>query len=377
MKTDPRATRIHAHGRRLVAAALVAGWGAVAIPAEAQLPPLGPAPPASSVIPAGMAMVADSVLGGDRGGGSVFTFPASGSSEAIFFVVQEVDGQRVESSLAASRQLSRGMGARMRVAYVERPVKAGKVKLRLLGTVAMAAPIDEFFKSGRVFSAQGETEVELRPGMRYRVNGVVDSLRREVWIEEEEGGRVVGKKVVQSPDPEAAKLMEGAMHYACCNLRYQDRWISDSNILARPFIPAGSRVRITDWGRNRVHVVVEGRPFSAGPDYGFEKLTREQFADRLFVKEDPRARFAAWPPDVQAAIVEGKVMRGMTREQVVMSIGLPRADLTGDVAGRRWVYTARTDSDDFDLDFDDAGTVREINASSRVKGLVIYPPEPR
>ena len=123
--------------------------------------------------------------------------------------------------------------------------------------------------------------------------------------------------------------------------------------------------------------MIEGRPFSAGPDYGFEKLTREQFAARLFVKEDPRPRFAAYPPQVQAAIVEGKVMRGMTREQVVMSIGLPRADLTGDVAGRRWVYTAKSDSDDFDLDFDAAGAVREIHASSRVRRLVVHEPEPR
>ena len=362
--------------RLLVAAVFVAGLFAAVTAARAQLPPPGPAAPASSVVPAGMAMVADSVLGGDRSS-SYFTFPASGSGEAIFFVVQEVDGQRVESSLEASRRMSQGMGARMRVALVERPVKAGKVKIRLLGTVAMAAPIDEFFKSGRLFSAEGETEVELRPGVRYRVNGIVDSLRREVWIEEEEGGRVVGKKVIQSPDLEAVKQMEAAEHYACCNLRYDNRWISDSNIVSRPFIPAGSRVRIADWGRNRVHVVVEGRPFSAGPDNGFEKLTREQFADRLFVKEDPRPRFAAYPPEVQAAIVAGMVMRGMTRELVVMSIGLPRTDLTGDVAGRRWVYTAKTVSDDFDLDFDDAGVVREINASSRVKRLVVYPPEPR
>jgi outer membrane protein assembly factor BamE (lipoprotein component of BamABCDE complex) len=80
---------------------------------------------------------------------------------------------------------------------------------------------------------------------------------------------------------------------------------------------------------------------------------------------------------VQAAVVEGKVMLGMTREQVVMSIGTPRADLTGDLARKRWVYTATTESDDFDIDFDDAGTVREINASSRVKRLVVYQPEPR
>jgi len=106
--------------RLLVAAVFVAGLFAAVTAARAQLPPPGPAAPASSVVPAGMAMVADSVLGGDRSS-SYFTFPASGSGEAIFFVVQEVDGQRVESSLGASRRMSQGMGARMRVALVERP----------------------------------------------------------------------------------------------------------------------------------------------------------------------------------------------------------------------------------------------------------------
>lgn len=355
---------------------LVAGWLFAAGLAHAQV--AAPTPAASAAVPAGMAVVADSVIGGDRGDGALGGFVTPrGGSEAIFFVLQQVDGERVKNSLEESRRASFGMGSHLRVVSTERPVKAGKVRVRLLATVAMAAPIDEIFKSGRVFSAEGETEVELRPGVRYRVNGVVDSLRREVWIEEIDGGRVVGKKIVQSASPEALVAMETAEHYACCNLRYDDRWISDSNILARPFIPVGSRVKITDWGRNRVHVLVDGRPLSAGPDYGFEKLTREQFAERIFTKEDPKQRFAAYPPQVQAAILEGKVMRGMTREQVLMSIGRPRADLTGDIAGKRWVYTATSDTDDFDLDFDDAGAVREINASSRVKRLVVHQPESR
>lgn len=331
----------------------------------------------AAVVPAGMAMVADSSTGGDRGDGALGGFiPPRGGSEAVFFVLEQVDGVPVRTSLEESRRRSRGMGGRMRIADLERPVMAGKMRVRLLGTVAMAAPIDAMFKSGRMFSAQGETDVELRAGMRYRVNGVLDAMRREVWIEEAETGRVVGKKVMQSPTPEALAAMEGADRYTCCNLRYDDRWISESNVLARPFIPAGSRVKISDWGRNRVNVLIEGRPLGASPDYGLEKLTREQFADRLFIKDDPRQRFAAYALQVQSAILEGRIMAGMTREQVVMSIGHPRADLTGDVSGRRWVYTATSDSDDFDLDFDDAGVVREINASSRVKRLVVYRPEP-
>jgi hypothetical protein len=167
------------------------------------------------------------------------------------------------------------------------------VKVRLLGTVAMAAPIDAIFKSGRLFSAEGETEVELKADVRYRVNGIVDSLRREVWIEEVQTGRIVGKKVVQSPDPDADKKMANAAHYACCNLRYDDRWISDSNILARPFISRRFARQDRGLGQESRPRPRRGRPLSAGPDNGFEKLTREQFAERLFVKEDPRPRIAA------------------------------------------------------------------------------------
>ena len=89
--TSRRGTGIAGLRRRPAAKVTAAGLVAMASVAQAQLPPLGPAAPASSVIPAGMAMIADSALGGERSGASFFTFPAAGSGEAIFFVVEEVE----------------------------------------------------------------------------------------------------------------------------------------------------------------------------------------------------------------------------------------------------------------------------------------------
>ena len=103
-----------------------------------------------------------------------------------------------------------------------------------------------------------------------------------------------------------------------------------------------------------------------------ELVHLEQFADRLFVRDDPRPRIASWPAEVQAAVAAGKVMTGMTKEQVVASIGHPRADRMRDAQGRNWVYRATRDDDDFDLDFDAEGRVVAVNASSRVKRLVVH-----
>ena len=343
----------------------------VAVAASAQEPGAGAA--AASAPAASMPVVADSAIGGMTGGALANLVPRAGATHATFFILRRVDGEDVRTSLDESRAASAGLGRRMRVVPKERAVKAGKATVKLLARVAYGAPLDEIFAGSQLYSAEGETEVELRAGVRYRVNGVLDTYRREVWLEEEATGRVVGKKISQSPNPELIAEMASADRYTCCNIRYDDRWVSDSNFLDKPFIPAGARVKVTGWARGRVNVNVEGRPLAAGPDYGHESLTREQFADRLFVREDPRQRFATYPQEVQDAVLAGKVMRGMTREQVLMSIGYPRPDHTAGLAAPRWVYFT-ADPDEFDLDFDAEGKVVAINASSRIKKTVVHSP---
>ena len=127
--------------------------------------------------------------------------------------------------------------------------------------------------------------------------------------------------------------------YACCNLRFEDDWISDANVSSLPFVPAGTPIRVKSISGHRAYVDVGGRPMRLGLDYGYERETTAQWVDKLVVPDDPKLRIASFPEPVRAAIGAGQVMTGMTKEQVLMALGYPRADLNPLVNAPFWRYT--------------------------------------
>jgi hypothetical protein len=66
----------------------------------------------------------------------------------------------------------------------------------------------------------------------------------------------------------------------------------------------------------------------------------QQFVDRLFVTEDPRARLARVPAAKRALIESGQVEEGMTREEVLMALGYPPAHRTPSLNQPDWHYWA-------------------------------------
>lgn len=161
----------------------------------------------------------------------------------------------------------------------------------------------------------------------------------------------------------------GEDRYACCNLRIEKGRITDGNWTRLPFVPAGTPIRLTGWGRYRALVAIDGKPAAVVVDHGHEQLTREQFADLVLLTADPRDRIAAWPAEVRAAIAAGKVRRGMTKEQVIVALGHPRRDRTPDPAAPSWIYF-HSDAEEFDLDFDAAGRAVELHGNTRVRDAV-------
>lgn len=303
------------------------------------------------------ATIADSAGGGGIGGGT-------------FFVLAEVDGKPVQNSIDASQRASRGLGANMRIVREERTVPAGRIKLKLVARNAQAAPIGELFAALRNDAVEGVIEVELRPDTRYRVTGMLDPFRREVWLEEECSKRIVGEKIVQAASAAARAQTAEAGTYTCCNLHYDDNWIGDANYTALPFVPAGSRVRFVDWGRYRANVLIEGRKMSIGIDFARQQMTREQFAQKVIVDESPAARIASYPAEIQAAIRSGKIVPGMTREQVIVSLGYPRPDVTPSLDAMEWTYWA-SERDEYSVLWGDDGRVKSIEAAMRVKRAVM------
>jgi len=92
--------------------------------------------------------------------------------------------------------------------------------------------------------------------------------------------------------PAAPSLPSG---YTCCNLHYENDWISDANWSAMPMIPAGASIKVVDYGRYRANVEIDSRKMRLGLDYGRQQSV-EAWAGKLVVSADPRPRIAAMPP---------------------------------------------------------------------------------
>jgi hypothetical protein len=145
----------------------------------------------------------------------------------------------------------------------------------------------------------------------------------------------------------ADEMWEG---FLCCNYRYEGDWMSDSNYLPYPIMPIGTPTKITDYGRYRVFTEMGGRKIRIGNDYS-RNLTNVDFAKRMVVKEDPRLRIAKFPPRIQQAIAAARIVPGMTKEQVVMSIGYPITSENPSYDAPVWRYWL-TSFEEFQVNWD-------------------------
>jgi hypothetical protein len=325
-----------------------------------------PPPPKEPFDPLTQASIYDTADGGGSAGGTKF------------FVLSEVNGKRIErTSQNASQIASRGMGMTMRLIDVERPVPAGQVRLKLRGLVDHAAPIQGIFAAafaGGSREVEGTIDVELRPDARYRVTGAIDELRSEVWLEEVGSNALIGRKIAAALSAEGKKAAAVEALYTCCNFHHDSEgWISDANWIDQTLLPAGTPIRVYDYGRNRAKVSVNGRPMWLGLDYGRDQQTTQQLVAKLAVKDDPAPRIAGYPAEVQAAIRAGKVVPGMTKEQVIVALGYPRTDLTRSTDLPRWTYRSRSDAD-FMLVWGADERLVGIEAPAELRALVVHAP---
>ena len=161
--------------------------------------------------------------------------------------------------------------------------------------------------------------------------------------------------------------------YLCCNLRSDGSWISDSNYAenGKRVIPVGTPVSITGYGRHRVNVRIDGEKQSIGNDYSRD-IALGDFARRYVVTEDPAAKIATYPAKIQDAIKRAKITPGMSREQVLMSLGYPISSENPDLEAELWRYWMSSFAE-FQVQFDDNGRVREITTDPNTRNLVWMP----
>lgn len=159
--------------------------------------------------------------------------------------------------------------------------------------------------------------------------------------------------------------------FLCCNMRSDGAWISDSNYAesGKTTIPLGTPVKVTGYGRYRVFVEIAGKKQAIGNDYSRD-IALPEFARRYVVTENPADKLAGYPSAVREAIQSSRVMRGMTREQVLMALGYPISSETPHLDGKLWKYWLWTFSP-FDVHFGADGRVSDIQTDPETRAKVV------
>jgi hypothetical protein len=136
----------------------------------------------------------------------------------------------------------------------------------------------------------------------------------------------------------AAAQQELPSGYTCCNLHYDKEKISDVNWTHAPMIPAGAPIRVLSFGANEAAVEIDGKPYTIVNDYGKRQQSIEAYVSKVVVKTSPKAKIAGWPAPVRNAIQNGTVVNGMTREQVIVSVGYPPVHKTASLDAPMWQH---------------------------------------
>jgi len=161
--------------------------------------------------------------------------------------------------------------------------------------------------------------------------------------------------------------------WLCCNMRTDGSWISDSNYdeAGKTVIPAGTPVSVTGYGRYRVRVEIDGERQAIGNDYSRD-LDLETFARRYVVAEDPSPAIAAWPQMIQDAVRGSRQTPGMTREQVLASMGYPMSSENPDLDAPLWRYWLSS-FDEVQVNFGADGRVSDIIAAPTTRNRIWVP----
>lgn len=158
--------------------------------------------------------------------------------------------------------------------------------------------------------------------------------------------------------------------FLCCNMRTDGAWISDSNYVesGKTMIPFGTPAKFSGFGRYRFHLEINGKRQSIGNDYSRD-ITMEAFARRYLVKEDPRLKIKSAPPKIRTAVESARVTKGMTREQVLISLGYPISSENPHLDAAKWNYWLWSYTP-FVVHFDAAGRVSRVETDGETMGKV-------
>ena len=164
---------------------------------------------------------------------------------------------------------------------------------------------------------------------------------------------------------------EKPVGFLCCNMRTDGSWITDINYdeSHKYMIPVGTPTKVTGYGHYRVKIDINGKGQAIGNDYSRD-LDLVTFAKRYVVPDDPNVKIATYPKNIQNAIMSARLIKGMTREQVLMSVGYPVSSETHNLDDKTWRFWLFSFSE-FRCKFDDKGYLIDVEGDADTKSKVM------
>ncbi len=165
--------------------------------------------------------------------------------------------------------------------------------------------------------------------------------------------------------PPGAFAQEKFSGFLCCNMHSDGKELSDANIddSDQHLVPLGTPLNVTGYGRHRVKVFLENTNQAIVNDNS-RGVSMQDFAKRYIVQDDPKVVLKGYPKNIQYAIASGHLLKGMTREQVLMSLGYPTSTDTPSNAGKTWVFwladKAQGEKVQYRVKFDDNDRVIDV-----------------
>jgi hypothetical protein len=137
----------------------------------------------------------------------------------------------------------------------------------------------------------------------------------------------------------AAHAADPVDGFLCCNVNSDGQEISDLNAPSaeRHRVPVGSPIHVTSVGKHKIKLDIENKKRVFVNDNS-RALSMAEFVKRFVVSEDPSTKIKTFPMNVQVAIADGRLIHGMTREQVLMSLGYPTYDDVPNLGSKTWLF---------------------------------------
>ena len=145
----------------------------------------------------------------------------------------------------------------------------------------------------------------------------------------------------------------------------------DANWASLPMIPAGAAIRTLGYSGYQIDVEIDGRRMRLGLDYGRRQPIGD-WAKRMIVTTDPKPGIVAWPARIRTAVRDGRIAIGMTKEQVIVSVGYPPGHATPSLDAIQWKYW-KTTTGTYLVVWDESERVRDVFAEPDIRAAVLAP----